>query len=616
MADTIREFLIGFGFDLDEAGERRFVSMIEGATLRANLLADAIENMARVVVDKVAVVAENFEQLYYQSQRIGASANSISAFEDSVKRLGGTAEGARSSLQGFGDFLNNHIGAAGALAKQLGIPLKDTADRGLFLLEVGEKLAQMPKYLATQYRETFHLGDYDTITAAGRAGGRGFYDDSLKRQQEAGLNPAAYKAATEFENKWRDVWDRIGTMAAGGESKLLTALTDPMQKFGKWLDENSPKINEAITNMATAVGSLTIAWVDDLNKVHWNDVATDFEHVTKSISGFVSELTGLMRWLVDFNERSKDWWITKFFNGLTGGGLGSIHGSPEFEGGGDSAPFTEGGGSGGGIWGRVKRFFGFGGGDGAGGGKGPYNYQNSPSAGELTKLITEEAKRAGIDPRIMEGIRAGESGHGSKYDIKDDEMESSWGPFQLNRRRGLGVQFERDTGLDVRDPKTIPDQARWVANYIKEHGGPNGQWMGYRGPRDADTNWGDSGYIPKAMPARPVTPNPHGTDMPYAEKDGHVTPYSEFRKRLDSGASDAPGVHPISWDQGPAWNNLNANLPVGAATTNDNSKAITSSVTNNVTVNAPDPHSAAAMVGLHLDRSANDLARNLQGAHQ
>ena len=35
-----------------------------------------------------------------------------------------------------------------------------------------------------------------------------------------------------------------------------------------------------------------------------------------------------------------------------------------------------------------------------------------------------------------------------------------------------------------------------------------------------------------------------------------------------------------------------------------------------VTVNAPDPHSAAAMVGLHLDRSANDLARNLQGAFQ
>ena len=84
------------------------------------------------------------------------------------------------------------------------------------------------------------------------------------------------------------------------------------------------------------------------------------------------------------------------------------------------------------------------------------------SAGSLTKLIDEAAAKEGIDSRIMEGIRAGESGHGSNYDKKDDAIESSWGPFQLNRRRGLGVEFEKDTGLDVRNPSTIPAQAAWV----------------------------------------------------------------------------------------------------------------------------------------------------------
>ena len=103
---------------------------------------------------------------------------------------------------------------------------------------------------------------------------------------------------------------------------------------------------------------------------------------------------------------------------------------------------------------------------------------------------------AGVYPRIMQGICAGESGHGDNYDEKDDAIESSWGPFQLNRRRGLGVEFEKDTGLDVRDPKTIPDQTRWVANYIKTHVGTNGQWMGYRGPRNANPSWGNSGYQP------------------------------------------------------------------------------------------------------------------------
>jgi hypothetical protein len=50
----------------------------------------------------------------------------------------------------------------------------------------------------------------------------------------------------------------------------------------------------------------------------------------------------------------------------------------------------------------------------------------------------------------MEGIRAGESAHTGRYDVKNDSLESSWGPFQLNRRRGLGVEFERDTAAERR----------------------------------------------------------------------------------------------------------------------------------------------------------------------
>jgi hypothetical protein len=73
----------------------------------------------------------------------------------------------------------------------------------------------------------------------------------------------------------------------------------------------------------------------------------------------------------------------------------------------------------------------------------------------------------------------------------------------LNRRRGSGAEFERDTGLDVRDPKTIPDQVRWVARYLRRHYdknpnySPYPNWQGYSRPRDADPRWGDSGYKPE-----------------------------------------------------------------------------------------------------------------------
>jgi hypothetical protein len=146
---------------------------------------------------------------------------------------------------------------------------------------------------------------------------------------------------------------------------------------------------------------------------------------------------------------------------------------------------------------------------------GKYNFPIVPGTGALTNLITNVAKEYGIDPNIMEGIRAGESLHTGRYDVKDDTTESSWGPFQLNRRRGLGVEFERDTaaeraklGLgDLRDPRTIPLQADWVARYIKS-GRSLGAWMGYHGARAADPRWGESGYelpaeLKKTIPDAP-----------------------------------------------------------------------------------------------------------------
>ena len=177
----------------------------------------------------------------------------------------------------------------------------------------------MPVYRANQYRELYNLGDEQTMFAGGRAEAEGFYGEQLARDAASGIAGQAMANAKNFEQAWRGVWARIGTMAEGGESKLLTALTAPMQKFSDWLDKNSGKLNDAITKIADAVGNLTTAWVDDLDKVNWPDVAKDFEDTAKSIAHFVAEMAGLVKTLVEFNEQSKEWWFTKLINRIAGG---------------------------------------------------------------------------------------------------------------------------------------------------------------------------------------------------------------------------------------------------------------------------------------------------------
>ena len=111
----------------------------------------------------------------------------------------------------------------------------------------------------------------------------------------------------------------------------------------------------------------------------------------------------------------------------------------------------------------------------------------------------------------MYGIVAGESGHGSNYDTNISSREESYGPFQLNRKGGLGVDFEKQTGLRLNDPNTIPAQAEWVAKYLAKNPNMNGggTWVGYHGDTDWNPKWGNAGYLGGEGAA-----NPSASDKP------------------------------------------------------------------------------------------------------
>lgn len=96
-------------------------------------------------------------------------------------------------------------------------------------------------------------------------------------------------------------------------------------------------------------------------------------------------------------------------------------------------------------------------------------------------------------------FRSGESLKTERYDGKHDPLESSWGPFQLNRRRGLGVQFEKETGLDVRDPNTIAAQARWGCSVHRQNRAPRSSLLdGISRSARCGSAMGNSGYAPSA----------------------------------------------------------------------------------------------------------------------
>ncbi len=98
-----------------------------------------------------------------------------------------------------------------------------------------------------------------------------------------------------------------------------------------------------------------------------------------------------------------------------------------------------------------------------------------------------------------------ESGYGSSY-VGDGG--SSFGPFQLHYggvnkdmpHPGLGDEFTKETGLDARDPKTVPDQIKFVSDYTAKHG-----WNDWSTKGQADKIAGGGGANVPSAAATPAS---------------------------------------------------------------------------------------------------------------
>jgi len=184
-------------------------------------------------------------------------------------------------------------------------------------------------------------------------------------------------------------------------------------------------------------------------------------------------------------------------------------------------------------------------------------------AGSLKALIDNAAAAAGINPRKMYGIVAGESGHGSNYDTNVSSREASYGPFQLNIKGGLGNAFEKETGLKVTDPSTIPAQAEWVAKYLAKNPNMNvgGTWFGYKGDTDWNPKWGNAGYLGGESPA--TKPSDSGKPVGTATDKTTEPEKSTFEQAADAVSAGISGAGEAKKpEEAPAIPTTKPNIPL------------------------------------------------------
>ena len=257
-AETIKEFLVSLGFDIDEAGANKFDSVLKGTTANAIKMGIAVEGAALTVVAFTAKIASGLDNLYWASQRTGATVQGIQSIGYAVSQMGGSADAARGSLESLSRFVRNNPGAEGFL-NRLGVQTRDASgnmrDMAAIFTGVGQKLSSMPYYKANQYAQMLGI-DENTLMAMRRGVG-GFSGQYSAMAKAIGFNAdEAARSSNKFMTSLREFGamagmarDKIGSNLAGGLAGSLDTLR-------RHILDNFPRIEQTLTKAIKGILAL------------------------------------------------------------------------------------------------------------------------------------------------------------------------------------------------------------------------------------------------------------------------------------------------------------------------------------------------------------------------
>lgn len=254
----IKQWLVGLGFDIDQAGLRRFMGALGGLTSEVASLGAELVAVAETVQATVTIIANNMEDLYFASQRTRSSVGDIQAISLAVEQFGGTADGAKGSLEGLAQAVRTNPGIAALINNLLG---KGAANRGSEEAMVGlsRKFRKMPYFLAHQYASMLGI-DEQTLFAMTQNG----FEASIRKNRTMytanGMNPdAAAKKSHEFMVATRELNAQLTVLG----QMFMVAILPAVKAFVGWTSTAIglvQRLDQATDGWTTALGGLFLAW--------------------------------------------------------------------------------------------------------------------------------------------------------------------------------------------------------------------------------------------------------------------------------------------------------------------------------------------------------------------
>lgn len=307
-AETIKEFLVGLGFKVDEAGLAKFSEGIASASLRVTALAAATTAAAGAIVAGVQKIAADFDQMDKLATQFRTTADAIDEFADAAGILGIKEETAVESLKNLDRAIvdtSMDMGRAKAVFADLGITVKDAAGNLKPTTEVMAELAEKFKGMerGKQIRVMERLGLDPSLLKLFNADMVALRAEMEAIDKAAGLDFGQAMAESKaFMEIWRAMQQEIQkwkllfkTTMESVSVKLMPkfraqirAITDAMINFRRKVMDNLPKAIEAIMPIIGVIMRIAEAFIK----------------ITARIASGAMTIIG---WLLKLNEFTGGW---------------------------------------------------------------------------------------------------------------------------------------------------------------------------------------------------------------------------------------------------------------------------------------------------------------------
>ena len=256
-SSVIKEFLVALGFTVSEAGLKKFSDGIVTAGKQTVAFAATVV-AAQVAVNAFVVeAAENFEKLYYASQRAGTSAENLKALQYGFSQIGLGADAATHTLESFALALKMNPAQEGFL-RSLGIATRDAPgkmrDTAAIVTDFAKKLSSMPPWLAGQIAQMFGISAQQLFQMQRYAG------ELEKAQQNSRATAKAFgvdldeyaRNSHEFMTGLRQLGNDIDMIWAKVSGELIKDLTPALIKIHEYLELHGPELSKVGVSIGRA----------------------------------------------------------------------------------------------------------------------------------------------------------------------------------------------------------------------------------------------------------------------------------------------------------------------------------------------------------------------------